>query len=238
MVGAKPSHYDVHGQLCVLSIDDDEVNLLVIEQLLRPQGWKVVSAMDGEEGLEALDGDTWPDIVFLDYTLNVGDSGDEVCRKLRERFGDVPIPIIMCTALTSGHKALEDCKLKGATDNLLKPYDRSTMIATVEKYCGLKAVPKVVTPSKVLTTASDVSATSLPATASTTADISNAPTCNPSASLEEFLKGLDLEYCWKKLNAAGYTMDMLKAVDDAALRKAGIVIKSQRDKIIEGAKKL
>jgi CheY-like chemotaxis protein len=37
--------------------------------------------MDGEEGLEALDGDTWPDIVFLDYTLNVGDSGDEVGKK-------------------------------------------------------------------------------------------------------------------------------------------------------------
>jgi CheY-like chemotaxis protein len=60
---------------------------------------------------------------------------------MRERFGDVTIPIIMCTALTSGHKALEDCKLKGATDNLLKPYDRSAMIAIVEKYCGPKASP-------------------------------------------------------------------------------------------------
>jgi CheY-like chemotaxis protein len=41
MAGVKPSHFDVHGQLCILSIDDDEVNLLVIEQLLKPQGWKV-----------------------------------------------------------------------------------------------------------------------------------------------------------------------------------------------------
>ena len=37
----KPLHYDVTGQLCILSIDDDEVNLMVIEQLLRPNGWKV-----------------------------------------------------------------------------------------------------------------------------------------------------------------------------------------------------
>ncbi len=39
---------------------------------------QVISAMDGDEGMEALDGDSWPDFVFLDYTLNVGDSGDEV----------------------------------------------------------------------------------------------------------------------------------------------------------------
>ena len=39
---------------------------------------QVISAMDGADAYEALDGDTWPDFVFLDYTLNVGDSGDEV----------------------------------------------------------------------------------------------------------------------------------------------------------------
>lgn len=38
---AKPFHYDKHKQLCILSVDDDTVNLMVIEQLLMPQGWKV-----------------------------------------------------------------------------------------------------------------------------------------------------------------------------------------------------
>jgi len=38
---AKPKHIDVHKQLCILSIDDDAVNLLVIEQLLSPEGWRV-----------------------------------------------------------------------------------------------------------------------------------------------------------------------------------------------------
>ena len=43
---------------------------------------KVVSAMDGNDAYEALDADTWPDFVFLDYTLAVGDSGEEVgCRE-------------------------------------------------------------------------------------------------------------------------------------------------------------
>lgn len=102
MSKTKPLHFDVTGQLCILSIDDDEVNLMVVEQLLRPQGWKVghrvecnelssdqliilalflqvVSALDGDDAYEFVDGDVWPDFVFLDYTLNVGDTGDEVC---------------------------------------------------------------------------------------------------------------------------------------------------------------
>ena len=62
----------------------------------------------------------------------------QVCRKLREKFGSVNIPIVMCTALTAGHKALDECKQKGATDHLLKPYDRLKMIAIIEKYCGDK----------------------------------------------------------------------------------------------------
>jgi len=37
----KPTHYERHGQLCILSIDDDAVNLLVIEQLLSQEGWRV-----------------------------------------------------------------------------------------------------------------------------------------------------------------------------------------------------
>ncbi len=40
----------------------------------------------------------------------------------------------------------------------------------------------------------------------------------------------------QKLAAAGMTVEQLKAADDAALRKAGIVVKGQRDKVMEAAK--
>ena len=48
---------------------------------------------------------------------------------------------MMCTALTAGHKGLEECKKRGATDHLLKPYDRTRMIAIIEQYCGDKVGP-------------------------------------------------------------------------------------------------
>ncbi len=39
----KPKHSEVYGCLCILSVDDDPVNLLVVEQLLEPEGWKVIA---------------------------------------------------------------------------------------------------------------------------------------------------------------------------------------------------
>ncbi len=40
----------------------------------------------------------------------------------------------------------------------------------------------------------------------------------------------------QKLAASGMTVEELKVADDAALRKAGIVVKAQRDKVIDAAK--
>ncbi len=76
----KPLHRSVHGGLCVLSIDDDEVNLMVMAQFLQPLGCKVISAVDWNEAEQNIQTeDTWPDIVFLDYTLQE-ERGDQVKR--------------------------------------------------------------------------------------------------------------------------------------------------------------
>jgi CheY-like chemotaxis protein len=49
----KPSHYDSQGKLGVLSVDDDSVNLMVIESLLAPKGWRVISVQVGSPALFA-----------------------------------------------------------------------------------------------------------------------------------------------------------------------------------------
>lgn len=54
----------------------------------------------------------------------------------------------------------------------------------------------------------------------------------PSEQVKIFFLNIDLEYCGQKLADAGYTMDQLRAMDDVSLRKAGIVVKAQRDKIL------
>ncbi|PNG66962.1 Transcriptional regulatory protein ZraR, partial [Tetrabaena socialis] len=138
----KPSFYDTHGRLQILAVDDDSVNLMVIESVLRPLGWDIVLAMDGTEAYAAVaEGDTWPDLVLLDYNLDVGDSGETVLARLRDTFGDA-VPIIMCTAMSANSVELDRCLDAGAVDVLLKPYDRNRVVDMVGKYCPGKAHPR------------------------------------------------------------------------------------------------
>lgn len=250
----KKSHYEQYQQLCVLSVDDDAVNLMVVEQLLAPQGWKIISSQDGEDAMAVLlEEDTWPDFVFLDYQMNVGDSGDEICRKMRQVFGAAPIPIVMCTAMTAGSSALEACKRAGATDYLLKPYERMKMISKIEQYCPEKvrgSRPYEDAPAPLAPPAHIPTPTFVPAPMAVSPPAPSpimAPPAPPQApssahshshsqlnhnNLVMFFINLDLEYCGQKLAEKGVTIDQLRQMDDRALRMAGIVVKSQRDKIL------
>ena len=91
----KPFHSEKYGTLGILSVDDDAVNLMVIEQLLASEGWVITSAQDGTDALEALEADTWPDVIFLDYQMNQGDAGDVV------RSDRPPLPFKFVRPLTS-----------------------------------------------------------------------------------------------------------------------------------------
>ncbi|KAL6752831.1 CheY-like superfamily [Haematococcus lacustris] len=248
----KPRHFEKCGTLSILSVDDDPVNCMVIEQILRTQGWEVVSAQDGEEAMSILNSDeTWPDFVFLDYTMNMGDNGDVICRKMRSLFGAERIPIVMCTAMSEGSGALNECLKAGASDVVLKPYDRERMFSMVKQYVPQafsRVEQKHQTPPSHAT--APVASHATPSSAHPSAPAGPAQSCHsaaapvrapptppsPSSSEEDplitFFINLDLEYCGQKLKAQGMTMERLETLNDAELRKAGIVVKSQRDKIL------
>jgi hypothetical protein len=83
-------HAHVYGQHCVLSVDDDRMNQIVISVVLKPTGWKLMQAMSGAEALSMLTAmDTLPDIILLDLTMP-GMSGDVVCRHVRTQYGAKP----------------------------------------------------------------------------------------------------------------------------------------------------
>lgn len=232
MAAAKPYHFDKHGALGILAIDDDQVNLMVMESLLRPLGFVVTSAQDGSEAYGAVNGeDTWPDIVFLDYNLEFGDSGETVLAKLRQMFGTVAVPIVMCTAMSAGSTALDKCLQLGATGVMLKPYERSKVLEVINSYCGSKGVPS---PNKPAAAA----AAPLPQPAPSTAASAPEPLPTAPLTIEQFCTDLGLEYVGKKLQEAGISVEALSAMDDTSLRKAGVVVKGQRDKLLEAARAL
>jgi len=62
----------------------------------------------------------------------------QICRKLRAMFGATLVPIVMCTAMGEGSEALMKCREAGATDVLLKPFERGRMLEKVHQHCQEK----------------------------------------------------------------------------------------------------
>ncbi len=109
-------------------IVDDEPNLrhTVGYNLLR-EGHEVLEAADGEAAL-AVASERTPDLVILDVMLP-GIDGFEVCRRLRERRGSVPI--LMLTARDAEVDRVVGPEI-GADDYLVKPFSMRELLARVK----------------------------------------------------------------------------------------------------------
>jgi len=109
----------------VLVVDDNENNLLVMANMLCPNGFEVEMARSGEECLSLLSArigtGNVPDVVLLDVMMG-GISGVECCEQIRQYRGmaEHELPVILVTASESD-SVMRAGFLAGATDFLQKP---------------------------------------------------------------------------------------------------------------------
>jgi two-component system cell cycle response regulator len=82
----------------ILCVDDEPANLKLLENILVPRGYEVVSAANGEDALLKIKTRTI-DLVLLDLMMP-GMDGLQVCRKIKENKKYRNIPIVMLTAYT------------------------------------------------------------------------------------------------------------------------------------------
>ncbi len=113
----------------VLVIEDRRENLVFLaNQILRPNGYQVITARDGETGLKkALSQD--PDLIIMDLHMPKMD-GLEVLKALRKAGKE--IPVIVATFHGSEEVAIEVFRL-GARDYLIKPYEVEEMLAAIDR---------------------------------------------------------------------------------------------------------
>jgi DNA-binding response OmpR family regulator len=110
----------------VLLVEDEPALLEALEYSLAKQGYEVLSASDGAEGLN-LALSEWPDLLVLDIMLP-GIDGLEVCRRLRQHSS---VPIIMLTALADEVDKVVGLEL-GADDYVTKPFAMRELLARVK----------------------------------------------------------------------------------------------------------
>jgi len=121
------------GGRTVVAIDDDPVELDLVEAVLGPQGWSVIRALGGEEGVRVVARER-PAVVLLDLLMPDVD-GFEVVERLRAdpRVADVPIVV-----LTSKDMTAADCeRLRGRISVLArKGTFRQDQLADVVRRLG------------------------------------------------------------------------------------------------------
>lgn len=113
----------------ILIVDDDLETLRLISMMLQKQGYQVVSAKNGTEGL-SLAIDERPDMIILDIMMPDPD-GYQVTRSLRENPKTAPIPILMFTAKSQLESKVAGYEA-GADDYLTKPVHPSELIARIK----------------------------------------------------------------------------------------------------------
>ncbi|EKX34292.1 hypothetical protein GUITHDRAFT_119525 [Guillardia theta CCMP2712] len=115
----------------ILSVDDNEVNHMVVENILTPRGFKITTCMSGVEALELLESRSYlPDLILLDCMMPVM-SGFEVCQTLRRKHPQNALPIIMVSARSGDEDIVRGLSL-GCNDYITKPFSAGELNARID----------------------------------------------------------------------------------------------------------
>jgi pilus assembly protein CpaE len=113
----------------VLVVDDDASVQRLLQYTLRQEGYEVVVAADGNEGLRLWQHES-PSLVLLDVGLR-GLDGYEVATRIRAEEGPGHVPIIMLTAERDVQQKVRALRA-GADDYLIKPFHPAELLARMK----------------------------------------------------------------------------------------------------------
>ena len=107
------------GHVKILIIEDDKFLRELILRKLSDEGFDIVEAVDGEEGIKKVKAEK-PDLILLDLILP-GIDGFEVLSKTKEDPNSASIPVIILSNLGQKEEVEKGLKL-GAIDYLIKAH--------------------------------------------------------------------------------------------------------------------
>ena len=112
----------------ILIVDDDRHNRLLLEVMLAPDGYAIVSAPTGEEALVMVTQQP-PDLILLDVMMP-GMDGYQVVARIKSNPATKHIPVIMLSALDDRNSRMHGLSA-GAEDFLTKPVNRVELCTRV-----------------------------------------------------------------------------------------------------------
>jgi twitching motility two-component system response regulator PilH len=113
----------------VLVVEDAPSEMELMSHYLREEGYSVIGALSGKEGLDKAIAQK-PDVIVTDVVMP-GFSGFELCRKLKRTPETQAVPVVICTSKKQDIDRLWGMR-QGADAYLTKPYTREQLIQAVK----------------------------------------------------------------------------------------------------------
>jgi signal transduction histidine kinase/CheY-like chemotaxis protein len=134
--------------LRVLAVEDNELNRMVLQVILKKCEVTVSMAHNGQEAIEMIQGNEF-DIVLMDVQMPIVD-GLEATKYIREEL-KLTTPIIGLSA-NAMREEVEICKQAGMNDYLVKPYSERSLVEVMKKWSLENQVVEIVEEEKFVET--------------------------------------------------------------------------------------
>jgi two-component system response regulator VicR len=114
----------------ILVIDDEEDILEILDIVFQEEGYEVILSNTGEAADHIQI--TNPDLILMDVRLSVsGESGAEICSRIKSHYETRKLPIILVSAETDLPRIAKEC---GADAFLPKPFDIFQLLIQVKEF--------------------------------------------------------------------------------------------------------
>jgi len=127
----------MHNPARILVVDDPPEHREILSGLLEPEGYTVITAKDGQEGLERALADP-PDLILMDVSMPRM-TGFEACRRLKADERTHLVPLVLVTGLVAREDRIQGIAA-GCDDFLTKPVDSEQLMARTRSLLRAKSL--------------------------------------------------------------------------------------------------
>ncbi len=113
----------------ILIVDDDTINRIVLNGILKLHRYKVEECISGQTALDYFEQGHRADMVIMDVMMP-GMNGYELCARLREKYSSAQLPVIFLSANITDD-ALNKAYNVGANNFLTKPVSKYVLLPQV-----------------------------------------------------------------------------------------------------------
>jgi CheY-like chemotaxis protein len=121
---------DRNRPITILVVENEVSNRIFVERVLSTRGYRCLSASNGREALDILDGEP-VDLILTDLSMPVLD-GYRTTQLIRARPHLAHVPIVAVTAFTRADEG-EAARQMGCTEYLTKPFKPRQLLEVVER---------------------------------------------------------------------------------------------------------